>query len=335
MLSSTLGIASLNSMTSTFHPSTPQNLRAPAIHSIAETILTTPDSRARHYISQCIRDALSGIRPLQNIHVSQWRRVSGAIFYDIVVEAPNNIRWSLSRRYQEFYDLNKGMEMMVRNYDGLPPFPDKQWKVLTDHYSEEFLCTRQVLFNNYLKKLLASKKLQSSALFLEFLRPNHHDMLSNVHQFNKHSPQAADNEHSHNGISPSLPSTAESLFEPRSLEQEWQHERAHRIRALSGEKSELDAEDEHAHNEEQAVEVESDPEDHPRRLSHSQLYDKASHASSSTSHTSPNSVSSISPAKSSSFTGSAYPAPVYVSPEVSDVCIPSAQILKVIITIVG
>ena len=72
------------------------------------------------------------------------------------------------RSFQEFSELNDLIESRVRvswvplpcrnvqhfpHSQGLPPFPDKHWKVFTDHLTEHFIVTRKTILENYVKKV--------------------------------------------------------------------------------------------------------------------------------------------------------------------------------------
>jgi hypothetical protein len=57
------------------------------------------------------------------------------------------------RRFNEFVELNTAIEARVRVSWGLPPFPDKHWKIFTDHLDPDFINIRRTILENYLKKV--------------------------------------------------------------------------------------------------------------------------------------------------------------------------------------
>jgi len=62
----------------------------------------------------------------------------------------------------------------------LPPFPDKHWKIFTDHLDYNFIEQRRYLLENYLVKLVHIPKYGQSQVLMEFLSPGLDDVLKQV-----------------------------------------------------------------------------------------------------------------------------------------------------------
>ena len=144
----------------------------------------SPEARARQLISQALREASTGKKALSSVGVVGWMldESSSVALYEIEIRGRNNLQWTLTRRYQEFAELNKLLENSVRDADVLPPFPEKEWSWWgwlggVDHCSPDFISMRQSLLDNYLKKVSKHSRLRCGAAFLDFLRPARDDCL--------------------------------------------------------------------------------------------------------------------------------------------------------------
>jgi hypothetical protein len=120
---------------------------------------------------QIVQDCLHSRHGLKNIFVPSFNNVEGVIWYDVAVIGDDIVRWTVSRRFNEFFLLNQEIEARVRVSHALPPFPEKYSKTLHDHQSHNFCETRRNLLQNYLQKINQISSLQSCEPFLDFLNP--------------------------------------------------------------------------------------------------------------------------------------------------------------------
>lgn len=303
---------------------------SPSLSALSPTVLLSPENRARQLIALALREASSGKVPLQAVAVTGWCGGGGTgalVLYEVMVQGANNLRWLLTRRFAEFAALNATLESSVRNSGSLPPFPSKEWSWIVDHSAPDFVESRRALLDNYLKKVASHSKLRGSAAFLDFLRPCREDRMEGSgsqtpiiqQQLPMHpntangtrgwtSPQQQQRQQ-HQAATTAVTSDSvnDAMFEPRSFEDEQKSERQERIRSLS-----------------QAAAF-----DEANRSAASSGASASSSSSSSTSATPSMPVLTLT-ASSSFLSGgsSSQLLPTWVSPEVSDVCIPSAQILK-------
>lgn len=323
----------------------------------ALTLPLSPEQRARQMIHRALREAAQQTTPLQHVCVTAYHIHDDLVLYDIIVQAGDNLRWLITRRFAEFDALNYALENSVRNVETLPPFPSKEWRWFVDHYSHEFLSQRQALLDNYVRKILTMSKLRSCSSFLDFLKPNREDLMeeeeeekrqgeayqqhlthAQQQQQQKQHPQSPlhqqhQQQHSSRNSSASrasiLASTSmtDGLFEPRSYDDEAESLRRERLASLS------------ASSANGAVEVEpalySDTSaSQTRRTSHSHIYtpEKHTHASasaaSSTAATPAATPSAAYPTTSNFYDPLMTVDPLWVSSEVSDVSIPAAQVLR-------
>lgn len=342
------------------------------------------EQRARQLIHLSLREAATGQKTLQHVCVPSYRIVGDLVLYDILVQAADNLRWLLTRRFAEFAALNSALENSVRNVESLPPFPSKEWRWTTDHLSPEFLQQRQALLDNYCRKILGMSKLRGCSSFLEFLRPSREDLMDSptspqptpaaAQQANSHSnsntptpsnggvpngtqpgtpgrsPYNASPIVGHGAVSPStLPaypssttlaaaseaiastSMTDAMFEPRSYEDEAKSERRERLASMSA-------------NSEAGTSFAVSPSMSPssssmamsRRTSRSQIYDPPppTHVSFAPPGAAAASNAIAATAAAAATSSHAFPSPLssdvplWLSPEVSDVSIPAAQVLR-------
>lgn len=112
---------------------------------------------------------------LLHVYISNTCTVNGVVFYEVVVLGNPNIRWTLLRRFSEFYELNARLETELGSPDCLPPFPGKSLPFLTDHFETMFVSQRRTLLSNYLWRLGKSPVYGRHDALLEFLTPNTYD----------------------------------------------------------------------------------------------------------------------------------------------------------------
>lgn len=301
--------------------SSPQSGPITAAAALRSPHLLSPEKQARQLIQNTLQAASSGERPLQYVSVPSYRICGDLVLYDVLVQGSNNLRWLLTRRFAEFAALNVALENSVRNVESLPPFPSKEWRVLVDHFSPEFLAQRQALLDNYVRKILTMSKLRGCSSFLEFLRPSRKDLMDESESpiLRAHLRPAASLP---SGSSPSRSVLASSsmtdgVFEPRSYDDEAQSERREQLESLSQSQSEDGVSGVHSESEDDSR-LQSSSQIYPTQISFTQAPSLASPISvSSPSAYSPILISPISPTS-----------PIWVSSEVSDVAIPAAQIVR-------
>jgi hypothetical protein len=131
---------------------------------------------------------------------------SSLVLYEVCVETnykvtvdnkETNLVYSVTRRYNEFYELNQylsghllELSGLHNNHDSrakaldLAPFPSRAIWLWQDHFNENFLEQRLVLLENYLQKCLKSKIWRRNPYFLQILSPNSEDSL--VSETRKH-----------------------------------------------------------------------------------------------------------------------------------------------------
>lgn len=132
-------------------------------------------SSASRLVIECLKQAAKG-EYLEKIFVRNPEVIDEVVFYDIVV-IKDNLRWCITKRFDEFFRLNEELEKRVRNPDALPPFPSKQFKILTDHLNDNFIEMRRSLIENYMQKLLNIRRVRNCSLVLRFLAPtNEHSV---------------------------------------------------------------------------------------------------------------------------------------------------------------
>jgi len=143
-------------------------------------------TEVRQMITSFLKEVTEKKRTVQQINIPSFSRLGEAIYYDITI-ANEDLRWSLLKRFSEFCELNDYLEARALEQDpsgasmsDLPPFPDKHWKIFTDHLDYNFIEQRRYLLENYLIKLIKVPKYGQSQVLMDFLSPGLDDVLKQV-----------------------------------------------------------------------------------------------------------------------------------------------------------
>jgi len=113
---------------------------------------------------------------IETISIPGWHVASDVVYYEVVV-SNNKLCWNCWIRFNSFTILHLLLKDLLKNLTSekskvhLPPFPEKQSKILTDHFSEEFIENRRALLENYLRKINSDNTLRYAEDFMSFLLP--------------------------------------------------------------------------------------------------------------------------------------------------------------------
>jgi len=113
---------------------------------------------------------------IETISIPGWHVASDVVYYEVVV-SNHKLCWNCWIRFNSFTILHLLLKDLLKNLTSeetrvhLPPFPEKQSKILTDHFSEEFIENRRALLENYLRKINSDITLRYAEDFVSFLLP--------------------------------------------------------------------------------------------------------------------------------------------------------------------
>jgi len=137
----------------------------------AEIERTQRSSRYKRIFSSMKKGAY-----IETISIPGWHVASDVVFYEVVL-SNKQFCWNCWIRFSSFTILHLLLKDLFKNLTNeemrvhLPPFPEKQSKMLTDHFSEEFIENRRALLENYLQKINLDTTLRYAEDFISFLLP--------------------------------------------------------------------------------------------------------------------------------------------------------------------
>merc|ERR1719461_1523566 len=115
--------------------------------------------------------------------IPSYYRAEDYIVYEVEV-SNKKIRWNVWHRFDSFYMLHHmlleiaaSLSQNHSRYINLPPFPEKQVKVIVDHFEQEFIENRRMLLENYLKKVLVMPDFKHSNIVTSFLTPDMEEII--------------------------------------------------------------------------------------------------------------------------------------------------------------
>jgi len=112
---------------------------------------------------------------IKTISIPGYHISDDVVFYEVVV-TNTRLRWNLWVRFDSFTLLHlllKDLAKELNDEDAelIPPIPDKHFKVLIDHLSQEFVENRRALLENFLQKINKNPTLRYAEDFIHFLLP--------------------------------------------------------------------------------------------------------------------------------------------------------------------
>eukprot|EP00494_Astrolonche_serrata_P030116 UN30383 len=69
-------------------------------------------------------------------------------------------------------EIAQSLSISTKREIKLPPFPEKHFKLVTDHFSDEFIDNRKILLENYLKTIITMKVFKNCHYVTSFLIPD-------------------------------------------------------------------------------------------------------------------------------------------------------------------
>lgn len=114
---------------------------------------------------------------ITNIEVPSTRTMSDHVLYQVDVSNSRKPRtfskWTVLKRFTQFYEMDTAVRAALEGKDSvlekLPPPPERQFKLLTDHMDDVFIQQRKVLLENYLQRMLEVEEVVRNKEFLQFL----------------------------------------------------------------------------------------------------------------------------------------------------------------------
>jgi hypothetical protein len=134
-----------------------------------------PLERARMDLTRRVDEALARER-VQSALVAGVRAFDRVVYYEVEV-ATASLRWRVSARFERLYQMHlelSELQVLQHRRDRLPPFPEKRYKLATNHLAPLFVQERRALIDNYLRRVAASEAWGRAAPFLHLCSPGSH-----------------------------------------------------------------------------------------------------------------------------------------------------------------
>lgn len=114
---------------------------------------------------------------ITHIEVPSTRTMSDHVLYQVDVSnsrKPKTFsKWTVLKRFTQFYDMDAAVRAAFEGQEEilakLPPPPERQFKLFTDHMDDVFIQQRKVLLENYLQRMLRVEEVVRNKDFLQFL----------------------------------------------------------------------------------------------------------------------------------------------------------------------
>jgi PX domain len=153
-------------------------------------VLSEEQFKSRNIVKSSLRR-----HPINSIAIPATKILSTTVLYEVLC-SNGELEWSLWIRYDKFYHLHKEMLKLWHNrvsyQDRLPPFPEKHNKLFVDHLDQHFVQVRHILLANYLKRILSTRAWRSSRAFIAFVIPGVHCFDCIIHTDSNITNAAAD-----------------------------------------------------------------------------------------------------------------------------------------------
>eukprot|EP00808_Paulinella_micropora_P016104 g33805.t1 len=117
---------------------------------------------------------------ITHIEVPSTRTMSDHVLYQVDVSNERKpktySKWTVLKRFNQFYEMDVAVRAAFEGKEDilakLPPPPERQFRLFTDHLHDVFIQQRRVLLENYLQRMAQVEEVVRNKDFLQFLGVN-------------------------------------------------------------------------------------------------------------------------------------------------------------------
>jgi len=110
-----------------------------------------------------------GKEQVKSIYIKYGKSFNDGVVYYIILVHGQQADWIVRKRYSQIEALHINfIQLFLDDVEDLPQLPPKKLKLFQSHTAPQFIESRKVLIQNYLKKVLENKKLARSKLIHDF-----------------------------------------------------------------------------------------------------------------------------------------------------------------------